>query len=64
MKKGINFKQSGKKKLLLIQPETLSAYLDSLPKGANGWIAFDFLELAEPDKLGHFAKCLPLPAKP
>ena len=63
MKKGINFKQAGKKKLLLIHPETLAVYLQSLPKGANGWIAFDFLELAEPDTLGHFAKIVNLDKK-
>lgn len=58
-KKGINFKQTPVKKLLLIHPETLMDYLNSLPRSENGWIAFDFRPLPKLSKTNLFAHITP-----
>lgn len=59
IKTGINFKQTPKKKLLLIQPETFADYLSSLPRSERGWIAFEFQELKKLTPSALFARIHP-----
>ncbi len=58
-KKGINFKQTPSKKLLLIHQETFNDYINSLPKNEGGWIAFDFRFLQKLTRTNLFAEITP-----
>lgn len=63
-KKGIVFKQSNNRNLLLIHPDSLQTYLSQLPRNENGWIAFEFANLPKVSQRGKFAEIVALEKTP
>jgi hypothetical protein len=57
--KGINFKQTPVKKILLIHPETFSAYLSTFPV-VKGLVYMEFIKFAQLNERGMFAKVGPV----
>lgn len=58
--KGINFKQTPLKKLLLIHPATFANYLSTLPVSINGRIVFEFNLFKKLSNRHLFAELLPI----